>query len=139
MGFRSTLISEAGAEWPDWFRAKYAEWLTGNEGRTVVLATPWEMKTYYGVGVYLTEDVHRALTETGYFNEASDQSFSMVWLHECGGITKVQVNADGVRMSDPADWRYVHNADGDHNYCYGCSDLKRLGIPTVPEEAEQLV
>lgn len=123
MGFRSTLTSTQidGDIWPQWFRDKYGHWFASH---WEVLATHWEVKT--GLLDELPKDVHRALTEAGWF-KFPDSSFDMVWLHECGGLTKVQINADGVLMADPGlfSWESTDSRqDGNHCYCYGCTDLR---------------
>lgn len=121
MGFRSTLISEHyPTDWPDWFKEKHKGWISDSG----VIASPYEVKFMDEI----IEDTHKALTELDWFS--NDNTFSMVSLHECGGLTKIQLNKDGILYADPLDWwladdPYDHS-DGRHNYCYGCSDLRKL-------------
>lgn len=45
----------------------------------------------------------------------------VVLLHECGGITRVRIDNNGITGKEPTDWKDVESVE--HNYCYGCSEL----------------
>jgi hypothetical protein len=130
MGFRSTLTSLDASHvvWPGWFREKYADLLT--DGSTV-LHTTRERKVYRYAD--LPDDVRTALAEIDWFG-ARDRPFVYIWLHECGGITRVQVNADGVRITSPDEWvpagadePYADRQHGGHEVWHmTCSDARRL-------------
>lgn len=44
----------------------------------------------------------------------------LVWLHECGGITRIEIHNDRILWSEPEEWKKVDNIT--HEYCNGCSD-----------------
>ena len=47
-------------------------------------------------------------------------NFVLVYLHECNGITRCQIDKDAIIFTEPVEWR---KSDGvEHHYCYGCSD-----------------
>jgi len=128
MGFRSTLISENIdiSWWPEWFKDKYSE-IIGTEG---VLRSKHEMKTYRYE--QLPNDIQKALMEANP-KLLGMEGFTIIWLHECGGITKVQILADEIIAGDPSGWTTYSqekdgcvSQDGGHNYCYGCSDLRKF-------------
>ncbi|MEV0297450.1 hypothetical protein [Nocardia sp. NPDC050710] len=45
-------------------------------------------------------------------------SLELILLHECGGITKVHITRDRIRMAEPTGWREVDEIE--HWFC-GCS------------------
>lgn len=49
-----------------------------------------------------------------------------VLIHECGGITRVEIHKDRVLLSEPTGWKTVKEVG--HYYCYGCSDVKEGDI-----------
>ncbi|MFF2554989.1 hypothetical protein ACFVUS_28575 [Nocardia sp. NPDC058058] len=53
-------------------------------------------------------------------NETSSWSHNveLILFHECGGITKVMVTRDRIRMAEPTGWSEVDEIE--HWYC-GCS------------------
>ena len=130
MGFRSTLISEhQDVTWPRWFREKHL-WCVPDDA-SEVLRTGSELKA--GARSDFPEDVRRALAEQGWF-EDHDDGFVFVWLHECGGVTRVQVNEDKVRITYPLGWGSWDGGSQDsiHHYCYGCSDARKVEAHPEP-------
>jgi hypothetical protein len=149
MGFRSTMVSEDwDITWPDWFREKWTRLLLGNpEAGRALLGVAVENKT--GHYSELPADVQRALTEVDWFHEHGDpgREFVYVWLHECGGITRVQVECQAILITTPTEWTQDwadgesewHNQDAGHSYCYGCSDARRakpMVVDGTPPAAE---
>jgi hypothetical protein len=117
MGFRSTLTSlHYVIDWPEWFVGIHGH-LLSEDG---LLCSRWELKAYM-VGS-LAEDVQLALIQTNF----SAWPFVYVWLHECGGVTRVEVGEDYITAMDPVAWRIVGGDDGGHGYCYGCTDLDEV-------------
>jgi hypothetical protein len=112
MGFRSTVISEdTFMDWPEWFVEKYKGML--HLDRSGPLASRYESKAREG----LVDDVSKAVV--GKFSKP----FVLVFLHECGGITRVQIDPDGTaRYSEPEGWK--NTSGSTHCYCYGCSDVQ---------------
>lgn len=116
MGFRSTFTTQDyGIQWPQWFREKYAGviWFTG-EGKGP-LHSVREAKTYLLWGD-LPTDIQRAIDWSNPL-----KNFVLVYLHECGGITRCQIEKDAIKWSEPEGWCITEGVE--HNYCYGCSDV----------------
>jgi len=114
MGFRSTFITEDHAvDWPQWFRDRYAASIGFPEGGP--LASLKEAKTE-GTWGPLAEDIQRAIDWDTFIQGV----FVMVYLHECGGITRCQIERNAIGWSEPKSWRTTTGVE--HLYCYGCSD-----------------
>lgn len=125
MGFRSTVMSEDYViEWPKWFKKKY-DYLVPTEG---MLLLDHEIKPY--LAEEFGEDVQKALLETRPELLEGD-GYTMIWLHECGGITKVQVMTDRILSGYPVGWKVEEGyfPQSRHSYCYGCSDLAKSEVP----------
>lgn len=118
MGFGSTFVTnDLSWKWPAWFRERYA----GNvhfprDGGPI--SSVGEMKTY-GYFADLHTDIHRALREDA--NNDYDWCIVLVYLHECGGITRCEIRRDSIRWNEPTGWRTTDGVE--HDYCYGCSDV----------------
>lgn len=121
MGFRSTLITEHySIVWPDWLFSKY-DFLFDCNG---ILTSQYEFKTY-SIGRGLNEDIRKALIETGCEDVLEGEGYTVIYLHECGGVTKVQIGKDKIYYGKPSGW--VTQDTGEdymHCYCYGCTDLE---------------
>lgn len=48
----------------------------------------------------------------------------LVWLHDCGGITRVEITKESIRYSEPAEWDKTEQVT--HYECRGCSDVDRI-------------
>ena len=116
MGFRSTLTTFSYyGEWPQWFREKYTDgFLVQDHGPLLSL---FEHKKY-GWYKNLHEDIQRAIDW-----EYRAYQFVLVYLHECGGITRCQIEKDAIKWSEPLTWRLTDGIT--HEYCYGCSDAAK--------------
>ena len=113
MGFRSMFITEDCAFlWPEWFREKWGP-LVHIPDRGA-LASRAEAKVYM-TWEELAPDIRRALKENkyGYF------PLRLLWFHECGGITKMDVGIDETRYAEPSRWGAVDGVT--HWHCHGCS------------------
>lgn len=120
MGFRSTFTTEDyHILWPEWFRDKYRDRIWFAENGKGALHPKAEAKTYSKNGwADLPTDIHRAIN----WNDTIIDRFVLVYLHECGGITRCQIERDGtLKWSEPNGW--LDTAGVSHSYCYGCSDL----------------
>jgi hypothetical protein len=113
MGFRSTFAFDdrRQIEWPSWFIEKY-KGILDFEG---VLSARYEAKTY-GSFKDLPEDIRKAV------DWSKLDQLVLVYLHECGGITRCQIREDGIKLSEPVEWKETE--DIEHWYCYGCSDVE---------------
>lgn len=116
MGFRSTFTTECySIEWPDWFVEKYKEWVHFPGDRKGSISSSTEGKTY---GIF--EDLHSDIQKVIDWEWLSPLNFVLVYLHECGGITRCQIERDRIVWSEPDGWRETDGVC--HDYCYGCSD-----------------
>lgn len=119
MGFRSNFITESyiGIEIPQWFLDKYPNYSysKNSEGKeTFSIAQLWESK-YYQV---LEED-ERILDIQKILKEVDFHAIVLILLHECGGITRVEIEQDKITSSEPTEWKQVTSVE--HDYCYNCS------------------
>lgn len=119
MGFRSTFTTDDFViVWPDWFREKYAGSVHVPDGPYGgPLAAKGEGKTY-GVWANFPADVQRAIDW-----DAFRLAFRIVFLHECGGISRCEITRDAIQWTEPDGWRRTNGVE--HSYCYGCSDAAR--------------
>jgi hypothetical protein len=125
MGFRSTFVTEHTVlHFPPWFVEKWGRHVHFGDDHGLPLASKYEAKCYDTWGG-LEEDIARALAERHAADAgqmlASIERVVLVWLHECGGLTRVEITANSVRYNEPATWREEDAPM--HSYCYGCSDL----------------
>jgi len=117
MGFYSTFTTEdCRITWPQWFREKYSKSIWFKDDHTGTIASKREGKTY-AVFSDLPADIQRAID----WNDFQLKKFVMVYLHECGGITRCQIEKDAIKWSEPESWQQTN--DVEHDYCYGCSDI----------------
>lgn len=117
MGFRSTFVSQDyDIDWPEWFVDKYKDTVHFTESKSGVICSKSEGKTY-GVFSELEIDIQNAIDWNSH-----NIPFVIVWLHECGGITRVQIEQGEIKFSEPSEWAKTNGVG--HNYCYGCSDVK---------------
>lgn len=123
MGFRSTITSY---DWryqiPAWFLEKHPM-LQGSiteKGCFFPLSSKSEKKFYSQLNeeeVFL--DIQKILIELKITS-----IFVVVLLHECGGITRVEISQETIQGMEPTGWKQVEEVE--HNYCYGCSDCKNI-------------
>ena len=114
MGFRSMFCTEDFPyQWPDWFREKYQKTIHVPEKGP--LSSKRECK-FYSAWSELEEDIQKAV-DWGQYDH-----LVMVYLHECGGITRVEITKSAIRFTEPTGWR--KGTDVTHSYCYGCSNAE---------------
>lgn len=113
----------SGLEIPDSFFEKY-DFLQGVKNETTG-------KTYLPLSSTVERKFYDPLAETGVFKDIQDLlkkstypeiQIVVILLHECGGITKIEITSESIRGSVPRSWEEV--TDIGHDYCYGCSDIK---------------
>lgn len=127
MGFRSTFISSDfwGIEWPQWFKDKYDKIFcfhylkrgANNKLLSCTIASKMEFKEYSFQD--LDSDLQKILKED-YEKKQEDREVSFIFLHECDGITRLQVSKDKIIWSEPENWKITNGVT--HDYCYSCSD-----------------
>lgn len=116
MGFRSTFTTtDCYIKWPQWFRDKYAGAIWFADDGVGPLHPVREAKVY-GWWLDLHTDIQRAIN----WGEGAPAVFVLVYLHECGGITRCQIERDEIKWSEPVSWAGTKGVT--HSYCYGCSD-----------------
>ena len=119
MGFRSMLATEStGLKLPKWFVDKWQNFYNINDQQDEVylpITSKIESKYYQSADEDIFIDLQRVLVESDW--EGDD--FEIVLFHECGGITKVHIGKDFIKLYEPEG---CHEVDAiTHNYCYGCS------------------
>jgi len=124
MGFRSNFITSSynGISVPDWFSDKYPELSYEKyDGKNVFsVAQLFESKYYQSLkdDERLT-DIQKILSDNNI-----EYNIVLILLHECGGITRVEISKDNIFASEPTGWKIVENVE--HDYCYGCSDVRNI-------------
>ena len=115
MGFRSTFTtSDYSIKWPEWFKEKYKDTVAFRENGVGALHSIFECKTYM-----TWDELHTDIQKAIDWNDFGG-NFVLVYLHECNGITRCQIDKDAIIFTEPVEWR---KSDGvEHHYCYGCSD-----------------
>lgn len=116
MGFRSTFVTQdLSVTWPDWFRAKYEGVVHFPQDRGPI-SSIFEAKTYSLLSE-LPEDIRKCLSFSGR------KKFVLIYLHECGGITRVEIREDDIVYTEPTGYCVTDGVE--HDYCYGCSGAER--------------
>lgn len=130
MGFRSTITTEHfGMKMPGWFVEKYPNFQFGgsngmekNDSPHLLITSRGEEKFYR---VFATDE--RFLDIQRVLREVEVKEIVAVLLHECGGITRIQISQDKIEGSEPISWKKVGGVT--HDYCYGCSDVDKIEAP----------
>ncbi|MEC3918608.1 hypothetical protein [Nocardia sp. CDC160] len=89
------------------------------------IASRSERKFYSSKDDPLFLDLQRVLNETPSWSH----NVELILFHECGGITKVLVTRDRIRMAEPTGWSEVDEIE--HWFC-GCS----FDTQIAPERSE---
>ena len=119
MGFRSTFTTQDyDITWPLWFYEKYERSIYFRDDHRGALHSKREAKTY-DTWDKLEINIQAAIDWSKFKNK-----FVLVWLHECGGITRCQIERDSITWSEPIDWEITEGVV--HDYCYGCSDVQSI-------------
>ncbi|MEC3956889.1 hypothetical protein VMT65_27890 [Nocardia sp. CDC153] len=108
---------------PAWFVEAHPELHFGNDrggSPGLPIASRSERKFYGSKDDRLFLDLQRVLNETPSWKH----NVELVLFHECGGITKVLVTRDRIRMAEPTGWSEVDEIE--HWYC-GCSFDTQIG------------
>ena len=115
MGFRTAFVSCSNyIELPDWFVRRWKEHVYMTEmksgGYCTPIASKREKKTYSGEG---WDNLCRDLSVVcaGLYEGFS---FYLVYMHECGGIEKVEITEDGFIMIQPTEWEIATEKSYEH-------------------------
>jgi hypothetical protein len=118
MGFRSVFVSEDNAiRWPEWFIEKYKSNVQFSPSKTGSFASPYEIKLYKEEMINLPQDIQKAIN----WDLRPHAQFIVVFLHECGGVTRLHVEKDSIRWSEPTTWDEVQEVS--HHYCFDCGKV----------------
>ncbi len=122
MGFRSVFISEHySIEWPAWFVERWKESVFFDEDNKGLIASRFEGKMHDLFSEIFT-DVQKVL-KARECNNSNREKLVFVILHECRGITRVEVHQDKIWYSEPKTWDILYGGGPSHSYCYECSDI----------------
>ena len=121
MGFRSNFITQSyvGVKIPQWFIDKYPDYFyqqSADDKKTFAIAQLYESKFYDKFS-----DDERILDIQKVLNQSDLDKIILILLHECGGITRLQIEKNSIKANEPINWKEVTHVN--HDYCYGCSDL----------------
>lgn len=122
MGFRSTMITESiGVKVPVEFLEKYP-WVNAYECEdgtfTFPLSSKFEVKFYsYFKDQAIFKDIQQLLHTA---ERTFDFPLTVVLLHECGGISRVEIRAESITGLEPYQWERAEGVS--HDYCYNCVD-----------------
>jgi hypothetical protein len=108
--------------WPQWFRDKYKDSIVFTQANGIA---PVGESKLYGGWLELVEDVQKAIDWDEWDNNRKHPfTYVMVFLHECGGLSRVEIRRDTIIWTEPDGWSQVCDG-GTHDYCYGCSAADR--------------
>lgn len=112
MGFRSVFVTDYyPRHWPKWFIEKYKDHINVPEDGPL---TPKHECKQYSTWENLPEDIQKAIVW-----DPNHGPFVLVYLHECGGITRVEIHQNKILYTEPDGWSRVDEPT--HYYCHGCS------------------
>lgn len=91
------ITNRAPRPMPEWFQARWGQSLHigGN------LCPRIGNKYWTG----LEEDIQRALRES--WTQGTEPLVILIYLHECGNVTRVDITASRVRYSEPIEWKEI--------------------------------
>ena len=125
MGFRTVFITnDNGYRWPQWFRDKYES--TVNIPECGCISSKHEGKMYLTYED-LCDDLQKCL-----FTKENERykDIELVMMHECGGITKVQIYKDKILEAIPDSWYPIDDNEKIHGHsewcCDGCTNLENI-------------
>lgn len=118
MGFRSTFVTDdCSWVWPQWFRGRYpGVHFPETDGP---ISSKFEAKTYGMWDDEFIADIQKCLIEEMEREQDSDPCLALLFLHECGGVTRYQIMPYSLIISEPRFWGITGGVK--HDYCYGCS------------------
>jgi hypothetical protein len=124
MGIRCTFVTSfAGPRLPTWFVEKWQGSVClcpHEDGFTFPLSSKTRTKAHWGG---ILEDIQRVLQDS--YDGKWDPIIKFVYLHECCGVTHIQISRDAMVYAEPASWKAVEDANGHQHYDY-CGPENRL-------------
>ena len=129
MGFRSTFITEDNRLIiPKWFIKKWEKYvnisnfksdsmIAHSKRNAMPLSSKVEGKTYF-LWNELLPDIQKAMKEDLFYKDF-EHPIILIWLHDCGGITKVKIYKDKIAYSEPTNWEKTSGVTHDDvDDCY---------------------
>lgn len=112
MGFRSSFTTFGWnvIQIPDWFFEKHGRDFNFMYGfghfrvLTMPISHKWQTKRSTDD---LEQDIQKLLWSEINPKDHMNNPFIMVWLHECGGITRVEFYPDRIVYTEPTGWKEV--------------------------------
>jgi hypothetical protein len=118
MGFRPTFVTDdCSYVWPQWFRDKYQNVHFPDERGPI--SSKREAKCYQSWDENFIADIQKCLIEELEREKDRDPLLTLMFLHECGGVTRYQIGPYSILISEPQFWGIEKEVT--HMYCYDCS------------------
>ena len=117
MGFRSIFIADNGPiNLPSWFLEKWGGYFhfyssDGGKKKGFPISSPFPIK----IGQF-EDDLYPDLQKL----VEDDRPIILIWLHECGGLTRLELYSDRVVSAEPREWESVERPT--HSYCGHCDE-----------------
>jgi len=106
MGFRCTFITgwPGPRKLPVWFIEKWKDSVNFGAEAGFPLSSKERTKANWGG---IVEDIQKTLQETEY-----RMPIELVFVHECSGVTRVEISREQIVYSEPTTWKRVQDAYG---------------------------
>jgi len=120
MGHRSTFTTtDSRIEWPAWFIDKYKRTIGFPHNKGPI--HPLLENKVYDAWDTLEIDIRSAIDWSRH-----PRPFILVYLHECGGISRCEISKDNILWTEPETWRLESGPTHPFYNCIGCSNATRL-------------
>ena len=97
MGSLITFASEGSFHPPEWFKEKWEQSISWSLG--LICKSPRKGWSDFEL------DVQRAMNEA--WTEGSEPILIIVYLHDCGGVSRAHIRPDEIRYCQPISWKEV--------------------------------
>ena len=116
------------AGFPEWFVSKWQDAVHFGAGNRLPLSSKIGAKAH-GYWSMFEQDLQKAYP----WEENPSSSFiTLVYLHECGGLTRVEIGAEQIRYHDPTGWRKTYQ-----NMAHDWGDRCRRDIEDAEAELDE--
>jgi len=114
MGFSSTFVTDMGSTspLPEWFVEKWQDWVYFRNDNHFPLSSK-TFATVHRNWFFIEEDLQKAVA---WDENPHLASILLVYMHECGGVTRVEIHKDHIEYHDPLSWRKVACGNCEHDY-----------------------
>ena len=129
MGFRSAFVTEETYLWPTWIVEKWSDRINFPASGVLGCASSQEHLKCCMSWFDFLQDVQRWLRDDSADRPRSGK-LVLVYLHDCGGLTRVEISATDIVAMDPTGYRLVDASNsGEHEE----HDLCAFIDPRYPE------